>query len=138
MSTLKSILGDNADEKIQSVISALGNNPNISDLLRSNSDSSSSHQTNKDSDNPKNSPVLNLETLEYISKIKNIVNDMGNTNDSRANLLLSLKPYMRGKRQQSIDSAIRLLNLSKFSELFKDVKNLCTEIFTALTICRRQ
>lgn len=122
MSTLKSLLGDNADEKIQSVISALGNNPNISDLLRSNSDSSSSHQTNKDSDNPKNSPVLNLETLEYISKIKNIVNDMGNTNDSRANLLLSLKPYMRGKRQQSIDSAIRLLNLSKFSELFKDVR----------------
>lgn len=115
MSTLKGLLGDNADEKIQSVLSALGNSRSASDSEPAStpapqaSDLSSS-QTNQ---------VFNPDALEYIGKLKNIVDDMGKANDSRSNLLLSLKPYMRSERQKSIDNAIRLLNISKFSGLFK-------------------
>lgn len=39
--------------------------------------------------------------------------------DSRTKLLMSLKPYMNDSRQSTIDSAIKLLQLSEMSDLFK-------------------
>ena len=105
LNTLKGMLGDNAEEKIQSVLSSLGGNSNA---ISDNDVTSSSV-----------SPVPNIDTLDHLSKIKDIIDDFGRANDSRSNLLLSLKPYMRSERQKSIDNAIRLLNISKFSGLFK-------------------
>lgn len=104
MSTLKGILGDNADEKIQSVLNG----------LQSSSDSNSV----LDADSP-SLPVSSGGSNEYLDQIKSIVNQMGSANDTRSNLLLSLKPYMRTERQRSIDNAVKILNLTKFSGLFK-------------------
>ena len=105
LNTLKGMLGDNAEEKIQSVLSSLGGNP---------------PQTSENEIAPSSvSPSINTDALESFSKIKEIIDDFGRANDSRSNLLLSLKPYMRSERQKSIDNAIRLLNISKFSGLFK-------------------
>ena len=117
MSTLKGLLGDNADEKIQSVLSALQN----------------TNQTPKEEtvettatpvETPKPAPARpvsssGMDGMEYIMKIKNIIDEMGSANDARSNLLMSLRPYMRQERQRGIDNAIRVLNLSKFSGLFK-------------------
>lgn len=105
LNTLKGMLGDNAEEKIQSVLSSLGGNSTPSSETES-------------VPSPISSPI-NTEALESFSKIKDIIDDFGKANDSRSNLLLSLKPYMRSERQKSIDNAIRLLNISKFSGLFK-------------------
>jgi len=106
MSTLKGLLGDNAEEKIRSVLSALGNN--------TPEDSSPEPQL------PEDSPVsLNSDALESVGKLKSIIDDIGKPNDTRSNLLMSLRPYMRNERQKSIDSAIKLLNLSKISGLFR-------------------
>ena len=105
MATLKNLLGDNAEEKIQSVLSALGNN-----------EANKSESSPNPPDNSLSS--FNADTLESIGKLKSIIDGMGNSNDTRSNLLMSLKPYMRSERQKSIDSAIKLLNLSKFSGLF--------------------
>ncbi len=117
MSTLKGLLGDNADEKIQSVLSAL----------------QSTNQTPKEEtvettatpvETPKPAPSKpvnegNLEGMEYIMKIKSVIDEMGNANDDRSNLLMSLRPYMRQERQRGIDNAVRVLNLSKITGLFK-------------------
>ena len=105
LNTLKGMLGDNAEEKIQSVLSSLGGNSTPSSETESVPSPISSS--------------INTEALESFSKIKDIIDDFGKANDSRSNLLLSLKPYMRSERQKSIDNAIRLLNISKFSGLFK-------------------
>ena len=105
LNTLKGMLGDNAEEKIQSVLSSLSGN----------SAPSSENEIAPSSV----SPSINTDALESFSKIKEIIDDFGRANDSRSNLLLSLKPYMRSERQKSIDNAIRLLNISKFSGLFK-------------------
>ncbi len=112
LNTLKGVLGDNAEEKIQSVLSMLNNSsapsentaPDISDTSQENIQAPS---------------LANLEAIKSIGNLQGIVSQMGRANDARSTLLMSLKPYMRAERQRSIDSAIKLLNISKFSGLFK-------------------
>ena len=101
LGTLKGLLGDNADEKIGMVMNAL----------------------QKDNETPINVEdditVNNNDSSQYISQIKNIIGQMSHANDSRSNLLMSLRPFMRKNRQKSIDNVIKILNLSKYSGLFK-------------------
>ena len=98
---LKGILVEDADEKISTVLNSIsGKNEN------------ESVSALKNTINPKN--------MEYIMKLRSVIDEMENVgDDDRSRLLLSLKPYMRNNRRNSIDSAIRLLNLTKLSGLFK-------------------
>ncbi len=92
METLKGILGDDAEDKIKNVMSSI-------------SGSSAGGQDN---------------SLEYIMQMKDIISKLANNRDDpRSNLLMSLRPYMRNERRQSIDRAVRLLNLTKLSGLFR-------------------
>lgn len=92
METLKGILGDDAEDKIKNVMSSI-------------SGSSAGGQDN---------------SLEYIMQMKDIISKLvNNRDDPRSNLLMSLRPYMRNERRQSIDRAVRLLNLTKLSGLFR-------------------
>ena len=43
-------------------------------------------------------------------------------NDPRANLLYSLKPYLRQTKQNQLDQYVNLLNFSKIAEVFKNDK----------------
>lgn len=125
LNSLKGMLGDNADEKINAVMGMLkGNSPtdNISqnmqavenDITVSNSNSGTPVSIANNLQNG-----ISAEGLEYLGKIKNIIDEMGSANDPRSNLLMSLRPYMRETRQRSIDNAVKILNLSRFSGLFK-------------------
>lgn len=97
MDTLRNILGDNAEDKIKNVMSSL---------------SSSDEETSLSS--------LDSDNLDQLMQLKSIMQSMTtNRNDPRTNLLLSLKPYMRGGRQKSIDSAVKLLGLSNLTKLLK-------------------
>ena len=92
METLKGILGDDAEDKIKNVMSSISGN-------------SAGGQDN---------------SLEYIMQMKYIMSKLvNNRDDPRSNLLMSLRPYMRNERRQSIDNAVRLLNLTKLSGLFR-------------------
>lgn len=120
MSTLKGLLGDNADEKIQSVLSALGGaEPKASAAEEPVAEADA--QVIEDIPKPQQSGGLNLnaDSLQYMMKIKNVIDEMGSANDSRSNLLLSLRPYMRTERQRGIDNAIKILNLTRIAGLFK-------------------
>ncbi len=105
LNSLKGLLGDNADEKIGAVLNALS----------SNNDKPINVEDDISVDNSFSQP----DQSQYISQIKNIISEMGNATDSRSNLLLSLRPYMRDNRKKSIDNLIKVLNISKFSGFFK-------------------
>ena len=45
---------------------------------------------------------------------------MSSNNDPRANLLYSLKPYLRNERKDKIDQYANLLNMTKIAELLKN------------------
>ena len=99
METLKGILGDDAEDKIKSVMGSLSSNDGGNAL----------------------SNISGGNSLEYIMQMKDIIDKLGNSRDDpRSNLLLSLRPYMRTGRQRSIDSAVRLLNLTKLSAIFRN------------------
>ena len=112
---LKGLLGDNAEEKIQSVIGALGN----SNAPSNESEEIAPVMAQQTNNSPLGSGNLNLENIQYLMRIKDVIDEMGNANDTRSNLLLSLRPYMRKTRQQGIDNAIRILNLSRITGLFR-------------------
>lgn len=96
MDTLKQVLGDDAEEKIKSVLSSL-----------SSSEGDSKQEESSSID------------IGELMKLKTIAEELSNTNDARSNLLLSLKPFMRSTRQKGIDNAVRLLSLSKLGSLFQ-------------------
>lgn len=96
MDTLKSILGDDAEDKIKNVMGSLSSSNDLPDSS------------------------FNADSLNQVMQLKSIVDSMtNNRNDPRTNLLMSLKPYMRTGRQRSIDSAVKILGLTNLTKLLK-------------------
>ena len=93
-------------------ISQLINNGNIPDEIKNiveNLNSNNSSSVN-------NSSNLDFET---ILKMKSIFEKMNSTDDPRANLLRSLKPYLKDSRKSKIDQYIQLFNMTKVIDILK-------------------
>lgn len=85
----------------------------LSSLINSKKeDSDSSNNTDsKSSDSPSIDPTT-------IFKIQNIMSAMNNNqNNPRANLLRSLKPYLKPSRREKVDQYIQLFNMEKVIEM---------------------
>lgn len=96
--TLKSLLGDNAEDKIKAVLGSL-------------SSSSTSEESSY-------KPPIDAATIGYVSKIKSALDELNTPpDDDRARLLLALHPYMRSERKRGIDSAVRMLNLTRLGSI---------------------
>ena len=55
-------------------------------------------------------------------KITSAFSKMNNKNDPRANLLYSLKPYLRDNKKDKLDQYVNLLNITKIADILKDDK----------------
>ena len=84
---------------------------NLSSMLNSTSSNSS---TNNSSTSNQNNFNLDMNT---ILKMKSIMENMNNKNDPRANLLYSLKPYLRDSKKNKVDQYVNMLNISKIADL---------------------
>ena len=80
---------------------------NLGSMLNSN------NQTNQNSSQNGN---FNLD-MNTIMKMKSIMENMNNKNDPRANLLYSLKPYLRDSKKDKLDQYVNLLNVSKIADI---------------------
>jgi len=80
---------------------------NLENLLNSN------NQSNQNSSQNGN---FNLD-MNTIIKMKSIMENMNNKNDPRANLLYSLKPYLRDSKKDKLDQYVNLLNVSKIADI---------------------
>lgn len=107
MSTLRGILGDGADEKIKNAMSVLSQAGGAESTQADNTSETASE----------NPPMLTSESVEMIAQLKGMFDRISNTNDSRSELLRSLRPFVRSDRQRSIDRAIKLINIGRFSGL---------------------
>ena len=58
--------------------------------------------------------------INTIMKMKSIMEKMNSKDDPRANLLLSLKPYLKDSRKAKVEQYIQFLNMSKIMESFTD------------------
>lgn len=116
--------------EIFSKFSSMINEGNIPDemkgILSSISSGNGSESGNNSSNNSRNdgsssdnssSPSIDFET---IMKMKSIMEKMNTKDDPRANLLLSLKPYLKDSRKEKVDQYIKLFGMSKVLEVFNN------------------
>ena len=121
MDTLKGLLGDDADGKIQNAMNMLKNSGLIEQSQGGKKDLNKvAEQVEKDIRTGDNGSIngLSPEGIEFINQIKGVVNRISSTNDTRSDLLRSLRPFMRTERQHTIDRAILLLNIGRFAGIF--------------------
>ena len=86
---------------------------NLGNMLNSN------NQSNQNSSQNGN---FNLD-MNTIMKMKSIMENMNNKNDPRANLLYSLKPYLRDSKKDKLEQCVNLLNVSKIADLMNQNNN---------------
>ena len=108
-----------------------GNIPdNIKEVLNTFNDTNSSvpnqNQKNnsisseKDSDfSSSNINSLNID-VETLLKMKSIIDSINKKDDPRANLLYSLKPYLRESRRNKLDQYVNLLNMTKIADAMRN------------------
>lgn len=82
---------------------------NFASMMNSNT-----QNDNNNSNTSSNNFNIDMNT---IMKMKSIMNNMNNKNDPRANLLYSLKPYLRDNKKEKLDQYVNLLNVSKIADI---------------------
>ena len=110
---LNNIAGQNnvSPDMVNNLFNML-NNSNVSNNANSPSDSSNSNDS-QSSEN--NTSGIDIET---IMRMKTIIDKMNVKDDPRANLLQSLKPYLKESRKSKVDQYIQLMNMSKVIDVF--------------------
>ncbi len=92
--------------------SNMSNNNNSDD----NSNNSTDNTNSRDSSNTNNIfGNIDMSTIIKMQQIMNSLNDK--QNDSRTNLLLSLKPYLKEHRKKKVDQYIQLMKMGKIFEM---------------------
>jgi len=137
-------MSDELDKKINQISELLGGQENLADNLKSlltllasnnankndaninNTDSSKSASSEeKESSIPLSNDNMSKkkesdETSEMANRIAKVINSMNSSNDPRINLLLSLKPFLNTKRQNKLNTCIKMLNISKLTRLLDE------------------
>ena len=129
MSKISQMLNSNdMPNEIKNIVSQLSNsqgnnfkNPthdtttssnNCFDCDKSNQDDNSSNNRNNQSND-----ILDFD-INTMLKMKSIIDSMKNQKDDpRANLLMSLKPYLKPSRKQKVDQYVKLFQMGKVFEV---------------------
>jgi hypothetical protein len=82
-----------------------------------NANQNTSSNTRENSDLNTSNPFENFDINTFL-KMQQIVASMNdNKNDSRTNLLMSLKPYLKESRKNKVDQYIQLMKIGKIFEI---------------------
>lgn len=92
-----------------------------------NSSSNNINQNENRTTSSESSPDIDIGT---ILKLKTIMDSMKNTKDDpRANLLMSLKPYLRDSKREKVDQYVKLFGMSKLIEVINPIGGGLGNIF---------
>ncbi len=99
-------------DDIKNIINSMSqNSSNSGNTDSKNKDTSSSENTSSDS----SMPEFDMAT---IMKLKRVMESMkSSSNDPRANLLKSLKPYLKDSRKEKVDQYIQIFGMGKVFEM---------------------
>lgn len=110
-------------EMIQNFSQILSNqekNNQSSETNNSNNINTNRNETNNPNASNNNFDFSNID-MNTIMKMSSAIGKMNNSkNDPRANLLNSLKPYLRDSKKGKLDNYMNLLNVAKIAEVMKD------------------
>ena len=88
---------------------------NFSNMMNSNNQSSPNSTAT-------NSNNFNID-MNTIMRMKSVMDNMNSKNDPRANLLYSLKPYLRDSKKNKLDQYVNMLNISKIADMMNKNKD---------------
>ena len=113
---------DNTTKNIASNVSNNANNKEQSNNSHFDTQESYHRNSNNSSDNcAENSSPFDGIDFDTMMKMQKIISSMNSSsNSSGANLLRSLKPYLKPSRQAKIDECIQLLSLEKAFSLMNN------------------
>ena len=118
---MKGLQNNSNSQNSQTSSSSTNSNADLNSLLNNispemiNNLGSMLNSNNKTSQNSNQNGNFNLD-MNTIMKMKTIMENMNNKDDPRANLLYSLKPYLRNGKKDKLDQYVNLLNVSKIAE----------------------
>ena len=92
---------------------------NLSSMLQSNGSNSNGNSSSNSSSGDNNNSGFNID-MNTMLKMKNILSSMNQKNDPRANLLNSLKPYLRDSKKGKVDQYVNLMNMTKIADMMKN------------------
>lgn len=114
-------MSEDMSEIIQKMNEMLKNNEipdsikNMMGNLNLNANDMSSKASTEQSSSENSVPNFDMDTM---LKMKTIIDNMNKTqNDPRANLLKSLKPYLKPSRKDKVDQYIKLFSMGKAFEI---------------------
>lgn len=85
----------------------------------SNSSSDNNNDRNSNSENQNFNDFASSFDIGTIMKMKGIIDSLNKKDDPRANLLYSLKPYLRDSKKSKLDQYVNLLNMGKIADVLK-------------------
>ena len=107
-------------EMMQNFSKMLSNQNSQSTQNEQKSEHNSINQNHNENNTSNNFDFNNID-MDTIMKFSSAFGKIKNSkNDPRANLLNSLKPYLRDEKKGKIDQYMNLLNVSKIAEIMKD------------------
>lgn len=97
---------------------------NLANMLKQNQaqNNNETKQNENENENQNKKTETNNIDIETILKIKSIMENLNKKDDPRANLLYSLKPYLRESRQKKVDQYVNLFKIAQITNLFKNEK----------------
>lgn len=109
-------------EMIQNFSKMLSNQGNNNQNQETNNYNSNNNQNlNNNQNQGTNNFDLGGIDMNTIMKMSSVLGKMKNSKDDpRANLLNSLKPYLRDSKKGKLDNYMNLLNVTKIAEIMKD------------------
>ena len=120
---LNDVISQIPPEMIQNFSSMMQNNESSNQGSSQNNTQNSNPNVNSETrQNSSNQGSFDFSGIDMntILKMKSVMEKMNNKNDPRANLLYSLKPYLREERKDRLDQYANLLNVAKIAELLKN------------------
>lgn len=116
---LSDAISNISPEMIQNFSKMLSNQAENKNANNKNSQSKNEEQNESKTEN-NTFDFSNLD-MNTVMKMSSAINKMKDTkNDPRANLLNSLKPYLRDSKKGQLDNYMNLLNVAKIAEIMKD------------------
>lgn len=120
---LNDVISQIPPEMIQNFSSMMqNNNASNQNYSQNNSQNSNQNTSSEGRQNTSNQSSFDFSSIDMntILKMKSVMEKMNNKNDPRANLLYSLKPYLREERKDKLDQYASLLNVAKIADLLKN------------------
>lgn len=111
-SLLSNLNSGNIPDDLKNILNNFKNNAN------SSQNSNDSTQEESQNNNSNTNSSFNID-MDMLLKMKSIMDKMNSTKDDpRANLLLSLKPYLKESRKDKVEQYVKLFSMSKVMEAF--------------------